>query len=405
LLARLLPEACGFALADADSKTLGVAGEFPVVLAEAWIRDLRLASRSSSAGTVHSRSMDESRLVCLELRGANDALMGVLLAHIPEAATSRLWPDPAFVAANRLHSVLPLLKRDLASLSQIPAAVRVEPAAPPKPKLDSSDAVIDWLREALEQDRMQLYAQRIMPLQDFKKPSGYELLVRLREEDGHIVAPEEFLSAAYRYQLMPAVDRWVTEHAISMLQPLANLFRSSEISIAINMSGQSLGDRLFVQRLSERLSSAGIPPARITLEIAEQTALANVSQAVDMMGQLRQLGCGVALDDFGSGTSSLACLDEFPVTRIKLDGSLIRNILTNARSEEKARGLVQAAKSRSMDTVAVFVENEGIARKVRSLGIDYAQGYVFARPEPLEHVLSAMRKDASRRVNIADVDH
>jgi EAL domain-containing protein (putative c-di-GMP-specific phosphodiesterase class I) len=190
-----------------------------------------------------------------------------------------------------------------------------------------------------------------------------------------------------------------------MLQPLANLFRSSEISIAINMSGQSLGDRLFVQRLSERLSSAGIPPARITLEIAEQTALANVSQAVDMMGQLRQLGCGVALDDFGSGTSSLACLDEFPVTRIKLDGSLIRNILTNARSEEKARGLVQAAKSRSMDTVAVFVENEGIARKVRSLGIDYAQGYVFARPEPLEQVLSAMRKDASRRVNIADVDH
>lgn len=387
LLAEALPGA-GYVLADARGKTLAATGTPAGNHAEAWLQELAPAQ-----GLPHFHHEAGTSWLALELREANGAFAGWLLATWPESMNARLWPDPAAVAANRLLPLLALLARDVAAIAPAETAA----AAPAE---DNENIVVGWLREALEQDRMQLYAQRIMPLQDFKKPSGYELLVRLRDEDGHIVAPEEFLSAAYRYQLLPAVDRWVMEHAIEILSKVGNVLRTSDVSIAINVSGQSLGDQLFVQRLADRLSAARIPPARIMLEIAEQTAMANLPQAAEMMRQLRELGCGVALDDAGASPTSISVLDELAVSRIKLDRALVRDILTNGRSEETVKALVHAAKARKIETVAVFVENEGIARKVRSLGIDYGQGYMFARPEPLEQVLGAMQKDAARRANL-----
>ncbi len=380
--AAALPGA-GFALATSSCEILATAGSNPVA-AESWLRELQ-----PRRTRCHARTAAGCSWLAVELQDGSGAFAGWLAAHWPEALDAQLWPDAAAVVANRLLPVLPLLARDLAGIA--PEAIQAEPA---------EGSIVDWLREALEQDRMQLYAQRIMPLQDFTRPSGYELLVRLRDEDGHIVAPEEFLSAAYRYQLLPAVDRWVMEHAIEMLAQVGNVLRTSDIAIAINVSGQSLGDQLFVQRLADRLAAANIPPARILLEIAEQTAMANLPQAAEMMRQLRELGCGVALDDAGASPNSMAVLTELAPSRIKLDRSLVRDILTNGRSEATVKALVQAARARKIETVAVFVENESIARKMRSLGLDYGQGYVFARPEPLEQVLGVMRKDAARRASL-----
>lgn len=399
LLNAALPDA-GYLLADASGQPVACFGP-GTGSGEDWLRSLKPAAGRDTG--LYSRSANGQTWLAMELKQDAGSFAGWLMVSWSEIRNPQLWPDPAAVVANRLLPVLPLLARELAgdvgsTERPVPAAVS-RAAAPAQPEFN---ALVDWLREALEQNRIRLFAQRIMPLQDFKKPSGYELLVRLRDEDGLIVSPEEFLSTAYRYQLLPTVDRWVMEHAIEMLGPVSTLLRRSDISIAINVSGQSLGDRLFVQRLAERLAASGIPPQRIMLEIAEHTAMADLAQAATMMGQLRDIGCGVALDDAGNNPSSIAVLAELPVSRVKLDRAIVRDIMTNPRSEDTARALVQEARARKFETVAVFVENEHVARKVRALGIDYGQGYMFAKPEPLEQVLELMRKDVSRRVNIAE---
>ncbi len=252
------------------------------------------------------------------------------------------------------------------------------------------------LRAALQADRMVLYAQRITPLQDANRPVGYEILVRLREEDGSIVAPGEFISAAQRYQLLPSIDRWVMERAFRQLAPFASVLLHRGISMSINVSGQSIGDSGFMLRFAEQLATSGIAPATITVEMTEQSSISNLPNAIELVRRLRQTGCRFALDDFGTGSNSLAYLKGFPVTRVKIDGSFVRDILTSARSEQTVQGIVQMAKSMSLETVAEFVENMEIARKVRSLGVEYAQGYAYGKPEPLEDILRALQEEETR---------
>lgn len=253
------------------------------------------------------------------------------------------------------------------------------------------------LRAALQADRMVLYAQRITPLQDTARGVGYEILVRLRDEDGSIVAPGEFISAAQRYQLLPSIDRWVMERAFRQLAPFASVLVERGISISINVSGQSIGDTGFMHRFTDQLVGSGLDPATITVEMTEQSSIGNLPNAIDLVRRLRQTGCRFALDDFGTGSNSLAYLKGFPVTRVKIDGSFVHDILTNARSEQTVQGIVQMAKGMSLETVAEFVENMDIARKVRSLGVEYAQGYAYGRPEPLEDILRALQEEETRR--------
>ncbi len=248
------------------------------------------------------------------------------------------------------------------------------------------------LRAALKADRMVLYAQKIASLKHPDKACGYEILVRMRDEDGQIVSPAEFISAAQRYQLLPSLDRWVVDRALRQLAPFSGMLLRDGISMSINVSGQSLGDAAFMQRFTDQLAASGVAPGNITVEITEQTAVSNMAHAIEMVRRLRQLGCRIALDDFGTGVNSLTYLKGFPVTRVKIDGSFVRDILTSTRSEETVKAIVQLAKGMDIDTVAEFVENDLIARKVRSLGIDYAQGYAFGKPEPLEDVLRAVQQ-------------
>ncbi|MEQ1581756.1 MAG: EAL domain-containing protein [Steroidobacteraceae bacterium] len=253
------------------------------------------------------------------------------------------------------------------------------------------------LRAALQADRMVLFAQPIVSLQDPGKPAGYEILVRLRDEDGSIVAPGHFISAAQRYQLLPSIDRWVMERAFRQLAPFASMLLHRGLSMSINVSGQSIGDSAFMHRFLEQLGSASIAPATITVEMTEQTTISNLPNAVELVRRLRQAGCRFALDDFGTGSNSLTYLKGFPVTRVKIDGSFVRDILTNARSEQTVLGIVQMAKGMSLETVAEFVENMDIARKVKSLGVEYAQGYAYGKPEPLADILRALQEEESRR--------
>lgn len=261
------------------------------------------------------------------------------------------------------------------------------------------DAVaVGQLRSALKTDRLLLFAQRIVPLQNCALPGGYELLLRLQTEDGVLVEPGPLIKAAQRYQLLPSVDRWVIQRALQTLAAYRGMLGSRGLSMSINVSGQSIGDETCIQHFKEHLKAANLPADCIIVEITEQAAVTNLVKANSMIQQLTALGCRFALDDFGTGANSLTSLKNLQISRVKIDGSFIRDILTDRNSLATVRSVVELAKGLSLETVAEFVETEAIAQEVRRLGVDYAQGYAFGRPEPLDDLLKSLGQDESRRL-------
>jgi diguanylate cyclase (GGDEF)-like protein len=263
-----------------------------------------------------------------------------------------------------------------------------------------SDALaVGRLRSALKADRLLLHAQRIVPLQDPSLPGGYELLLRLREEDGSLVAPGPMIEAAQRYQLLPSIDRWVTERAMQMLAPYRGMLQTRGLGISINVSGQSIGDETFIQSFTQFLKDARLPRSCISVELTEQAAITNLADATRMVSILTALGCGFALDDFGTGANSLMYLKTLQVSRVKIDGSFIRDILTDRNSQATVKAIVELAKGLGIETVAEYIETAEIAEHVRLLGVDYAQGYAYGRPEPLGEVLESLSHDESQRLH------
>jgi diguanylate cyclase (GGDEF)-like protein len=247
------------------------------------------------------------------------------------------------------------------------------------------------LRVAISEDRLRLDAQLITPFTTGPdvRPH-YELLLRMIDEDGETLGPDRFLSAANRYQLMPTIDRWVIEKAIALLKPQAEFLTGLPVGFAINFSGQSLNDEEFGDFLLERIQSSGLDPELFCFELTENATVANIGRAEVFMRRLRRLGCNIALDDFGTGLSSLAYLRQLPVTTLKIDGSFVRDILKDARSESMVHAIAQLARSMSIATVAEYVETEEIRNRIAALGVDYGQGFAIGRPTPFTNVLAEL---------------
>jgi len=260
------------------------------------------------------------------------------------------------------------------------------------------DAIaVGQLRGALKADRLILYAQRIAPLGPSGAAGGYELLLRLQAEDGSLVAPGPLIMAAQRYQLLPTIDRWVISRSLQMLSPYRMMLKNTGLTMSINMSGQSLGDETCLQQFKEQLRAANLPIGCVTVEITEQAAVTNMARASAMIEELRGLGCSFALDDFGTGANTLGNLKNLKVSRVKIDGSFVRDIVTDRNSLATVKAIVDLAKTLSMETVAEYVESEAILAAVRRLGVDYAQGYAIGKPQPLDALLSELdAAEASR---------
>ncbi|MCU0760614.1 MAG: EAL domain-containing protein [Steroidobacteraceae bacterium] len=260
------------------------------------------------------------------------------------------------------------------------------------------------LRAAIDEGRMRLDAQLIRPIgQDGQHAvPHYELLLRMIGPKGETVGPDRFLSAAQRYQMMPTIDRWVIDRAISQLSTVSGWLQDRPVVFSINFSGQSLGDETFHDFLLERLDRAGIDPSVFCFELTESDAVANIAKAEGLMRRLRKLGCGVALDDFGTGLSSLSYLRALPVTLLKIDGSFVRDILKDPRAESMVQAIAQLSRSMSIGTVAEYVETPEIEARLVALGVDYAQGFAVGRPQPLVGLLEELPLLCSANVLPAD---
>ena len=251
------------------------------------------------------------------------------------------------------------------------------------------------VRGALAENRLRLEAQMIAPFTSqpqngTRARPHYELLLRMLDPEGNTIGPDRFLSAALRYQMMPTIDRWVIATVIEMLRPRRDLLANAPVCFTINFSGQSLHDEEFADYVIRSIETSRINPAVFCFELTESAAVASINDAEKLMQRLRKLGCGVALDDFGTGLSSLSYLRSMPVSMLKIDGSFVRDILRDERAESMVRAIAQLARAMNITTVAEYVETEEIRTRVRSLGVDYGQGFAIARPVPVAEVLDVL---------------
>ncbi|MBE7381553.1 MAG: EAL domain-containing protein [Leptolyngbya sp. SIO1E4] len=251
------------------------------------------------------------------------------------------------------------------------------------------------LSDAIENDQFQLFYQPIM-LSDSSLGNIHscEVLLRLVDEHGHIVSPAAFIPAAERYSLMPEIDRWVIRHCFEYLNELReqNLQDGSfdganscplNSLYSINLSAASIDDDRFLRFIQDQLDHYKIPPEIICFEITETAAISNLNKAVNFIDQLKQLGCQFALDDFGTGMSSLSYLRILPVDYLKIDGSFIQDIADDQIACAMVEAINHVAHLMGLRTVAEFVSNGNLLEKLKTLGVDYIQGYAIAMPSPL----------------------
>jgi diguanylate cyclase (GGDEF)-like protein len=209
------------------------------------------------------------------------------------------------------------------------------------------------INTALEENRFELFRQSILPLHGNETGAHYELLLRMRDESGKIVTPDQFMTAAEHYGITPNIDRWVV----------------------------SLGDDKFLPYVIDQLDRSGLDATRICFEITETAAIASFSQANRFIQALKEQGCKFALDDFGSGLSSFGYLKHFPVDFLKIDGAFVKGILHDPIDREMVRSINEIGHLTGKQTIAEFAESVEIINMLRQIGVDYAQGYGVSQPQ------------------------
>jgi diguanylate cyclase (GGDEF)-like protein len=242
---------------------------------------------------------------------------------------------------------------------------------------------VSRLQNALREDSFLLYAQAIEPLRP-GAPPHVEVLLRLKDADGSVLAPASFIPAAERYHLMPAIDRWVIRHTLATLAQCGP--ESFPAVVSINLSGQSLTETGFLEFVIDELRRHPGIATRICFELTETAAISNIDEARRFINALKEESCRFALDDFGAGLSSFAYLKSLPVDYLKIDGCFVKEILADRVSQSIVAAINHIGHSLNLATVAEFVESDPVKVKLRDLGVDYAQGYGIGRPRPLvEH--------------------
>jgi diguanylate cyclase (GGDEF)-like protein len=244
---------------------------------------------------------------------------------------------------------------------------------------------LDWvgrLRRALHDGRFCLYAQDIVAVSASRKGERHqELLVRMIDEGAGIVNPMAFIPVAERYNLMPAVDRLVISTAFAEFARI--IAREGAVDThrwAINLSGASLSDDDFLEFVRTQFDMSGVPHAAVCFEITETAAIANFAKAAHLIRELKTLGCGFSLDDFGSGMSSFGYLKHLPVDYLKIDGAFVRDIVKDPIDRAMVEAINKVGHVMGITTIAECVETALTLAILEEIGVDYAQGFAIARP-------------------------
>lgn len=262
--------------------------------------------------------------------------------------------------------------------------------------LAKREGEISWVGEiasALEEDRFEIHGQIIRPIKDKALKPSVEILIRLRSE-GQLVMPGAFLPAAERYGLSSKIDRWVVGKTFEWLADHPDSAQLIE-SLAINLSGHSLGDNKLLDYIIAELAGASFDPSLIKFEITETAAIANLTETSKFIARVKEFGCELSLDDFGSGLSSFAYLKNLAVDYLKIDGMFVKDIAEDPIDLAMVKSINEIGQVMNKRTIAEFVENDEILAILADIGVDYAQGYGIGRPCSLEMLLSSLRSETA----------
>jgi diguanylate cyclase (GGDEF)-like protein/PAS domain S-box-containing protein len=241
------------------------------------------------------------------------------------------------------------------------------------------------IARAVEEARLELYAQRIVPIAPMADDQPFfELMVRLRDEDGTLVPPSEFIPAAERYNVMVMVDRWVVNRAIELLSSCLKAGRRMPL-VAVNLSGTSLNDEDFLEFVLARLSNEHVARS-LCFEITETAAVASLSKATFFMKELKARGCRFSLDDFGSGVSSFIYLKTLPVDFLKIDGHFAQAVATDVVDRSMVEAIAKIGRAMQVATIAEKCENAEALQVLKQIGVDYIQGFHLAEPSAIDEV-------------------
>ncbi|MGX1906864.1 EAL domain-containing protein [Enterobacter asburiae] len=287
---------------------------------------------------------------------------------------------------NHLYLVLGELGvvADLSLSSNHPENLQQRGAVHLQRSLKDKVAMMSRLQKALDNDEFTLLVQ---PVRGMRGDCYHEVLLRMPDINGLLISPDQFLPVAQEFGLSSRVDLWVLEHTLRFLA--AHRERLPGQRFAINLAPSTVCRVQFPLEVNRLLAKYAIEPWQLIFEVTECSTFCNAEQALHILRQLQKMGVRIAIDDFGTGYASYARLKSVDADILKIDGSFIRNIVNNSLDYQIVASICHLARMKKMLVVAEYVESEEIRSAVQALGIDYVQGYLIGRPEPLESLLEA----------------
>ena len=250
---------------------------------------------------------------------------------------------------------------------------------------------IDQLSNVLESDKLCLRGQKISAASGKQDEPHYEILLAVKDDNGQLTSPIEFIEAAECYNRMQRVDRWVIEQAFSWLSQLA-ADTVNIPSISINLSGNSMNDDQFMDYILEMFARFKVPTNKICFEVTETATINNLSEAADFIREIKKLGCKCSLDDFGSGNASYQYLKHLPVDYLKIDGMFVKDIHNNADDFALVKSINEIAHLMGKKTIAEYAESNEVIAKLKAIGVDYLQGFAISKPILLEDIGQSLRQ-------------
>ena len=339
------------------------------------------APEAPAPQATHSRARDDQACRHVQLQRRARASRRVTAAPAPRdiSEPTRVAPAPRDISEPTRVAPAP---RDISE------PTRVAPAPPRIALTRVQPITMDArIRMALRDGAFDLYAQKISALRGAPRPERFEVLLRMHDAD-KIRAPHAFFAAAEMGGLMPDLDRWVIRNLLQMLRRRSDAVRAGRWEFCINIAAQSMVSDAFREFVVAEVCRSSIPASLLVFEFSESNALEHQDAVEIMAARLRDVGCRIALDNCRSGFDTLSTLRRWPVSCVKIDGSLIRDVVDNPRSEALVRAVVELAGGIGIETVAECVETADIRGKLLDIGVDYAQGFHLGAPQPIERFFS-----------------
>jgi len=364
----LAPEVTGVSFHDFAADTLWLSEDFLLPEDHQLVEDSLSSDSGGNLDTSYAPREDGNYTIAIPVRDTNGAINGAVRLSI-DAGIKDTRTDETL--EQKLAPVFVCLSAEFERRQGFPLLISE----------DSREGV--QIERALHAERFELFLQPICSLHDNGGLAHYEVLLRLRTADGGLVQPAEFFARAAQQRLMPSIDRWVVRTLLVWLTNNRKLWMRVPSVFSINLSAQSITDDQFISFLEACVIKSGLPPQALCFDITERFASSGSISVAESMKRIEALGCEVALDDFGANPPSYGYLRSIPAHYFKIDSSLVGAAPTDRVARAMISAIVRMASDLGVQTVAESVESDLELQAVRSLGVDYAQGYLLGKPESL----------------------